>query len=129
MIAVREATRVIDRAERRPDIAVWQNSGVPAGQSISHAHFHVAAHCPAGEPSGVSRRNVPEPELREPHGPAWRGGRSSQQEQAAERARERVGRRPPRTASPPGAEARTGPAAIQEEAATQEAKPVTPAAS
>lgn len=48
MIAVREAARVIDQAEERPGIAVWQNNGVPAGQSISHVHFHVAGTLPGG---------------------------------------------------------------------------------
>jgi len=42
MVAVREAARTIDRAYGRPGIAIWQNNGVPAGQAISHLHFHVA---------------------------------------------------------------------------------------
>jgi histidine triad (HIT) family protein len=41
-IAVRVAARAIDHAYSRPGIAVWQNNGVPAGQKISHVHFHVA---------------------------------------------------------------------------------------
>jgi histidine triad (HIT) family protein len=41
-IAVREASRAIDRAYAKPGIAVWQNNGVSAGQAISHLHFHVA---------------------------------------------------------------------------------------
>jgi histidine triad (HIT) family protein len=41
-IQVREAAALIDRAHSKTGIAVWQNNGVPAGQSISHVHFHVA---------------------------------------------------------------------------------------
>lgn len=41
-IAVREAAKLIDRAYSKSGIAVWQNNGVPAGQAISHLHFHVA---------------------------------------------------------------------------------------
>ena len=41
-IAVRDAAKAIDRAYSKPGIAIWQNNGVPAGQAISHLHFHVA---------------------------------------------------------------------------------------
>lgn len=41
-IAVRDAAILIDRAYSKPGIAIWQNNGVPAGQAISHVHFHVA---------------------------------------------------------------------------------------
>jgi histidine triad (HIT) family protein len=32
----------IDRAYGRPGIAIWQNNGIPAHQTIPHRHFHVA---------------------------------------------------------------------------------------
>ena len=41
-IEVRNAAILIDRAYSKPGIAIWQNNGVPAGQEISHVHFHVA---------------------------------------------------------------------------------------
>ncbi|WP_129669882.1 HIT family protein [Phytoactinopolyspora endophytica] len=48
MAEVREAARAIDIAEQRPGIAVWQNNGVPAGQTVGHVHFHVAGTLPDG---------------------------------------------------------------------------------
>ncbi|MFI6763293.1 HIT family protein [Micromonospora sp. NPDC050417] len=48
MHLVRRAARAIDLTERRPGIAVWQNNGVPANQTIPHVHFHVAGTLPEG---------------------------------------------------------------------------------
>lgn len=42
IVAVRDAAKMIDKAYERPGIAVWQNNGISANQSISHIHFHVA---------------------------------------------------------------------------------------
>jgi histidine triad (HIT) family protein len=48
MRGIRRAARAIDWAEGRPGIAIWQNNGIPAHQSIPHLHFHVAATIPGG---------------------------------------------------------------------------------
>ena len=56
-IAVREAAKAIDRAYSKSGIAVWQNNGVPAGQAISHLHFHVAGTLRGG---GTDRGTVEE---------------------------------------------------------------------
>lgn len=45
---VRSAAKAIDIAYERPGIAVWQNNGVPAHQTIPHVHFHVAGTLPGG---------------------------------------------------------------------------------
>ena len=41
-IEVKNAAILIDLAYSKPGIAIWQNNGVPAGQKISHFHFHIA---------------------------------------------------------------------------------------
>lgn len=48
MRAVRAAAALIDRVEKRPGIAIWQNNGLPAAQAIGHVHFHVAGTLPGG---------------------------------------------------------------------------------
>jgi hypothetical protein len=53
----RHAARVIDLADGRPGIAVWQNNGVPANQTIGHLHFHVAGTLDTG---GTEWGDVPE---------------------------------------------------------------------
>lgn len=42
MREIRHAARLVDTAERRPGIAVWQNNGLSANQAVAHVHFHVA---------------------------------------------------------------------------------------
>lgn len=54
--------RAIDRAMRPEGIAVWQNNGVPAEQTIPHVHFHIAGTYPG---RGTDRGHVPELSLRE----------------------------------------------------------------
>jgi histidine triad (HIT) family protein len=61
-VAVREAARAIERAERVPGIAVWQNNGVPAHQTVPHVHFHVAGTLPGG---GTDWGRVPRLDLDE----------------------------------------------------------------
>jgi histidine triad (HIT) family protein len=48
MVGIRRAAQAIDWAEHRPGIAIWQNNGVPAHQTIPHLHFHVAGTLPGG---------------------------------------------------------------------------------
>jgi histidine triad (HIT) family protein len=69
MVWLRKAATAIDLAERRPGISVWQNNGVPAGQAISHFHFHVAGTLPDG---GTDFGEVPELGVEETDGIAAR---------------------------------------------------------
>lgn len=62
MIAVRDAARLIDVAYRRPGIAVWQNNGVDAEQTVRHLHFHVAGTLDGG---GTERGTVAEVSVEE----------------------------------------------------------------
>jgi histidine triad (HIT) family protein len=62
LIGVRDAARAIDQIFRRHGIAVWQNNGVPAFQSIGHVHFHVAGTLDEG---GTERGHVTELSLSE----------------------------------------------------------------
>lgn len=57
MIAVREVARAIDLEFCRPGIAVWQNNGASAHQSIGHVHVHVAGTLEQG---GTDWGQVPE---------------------------------------------------------------------
>ncbi|MBB4597649.1 HIT family protein [Xanthomonas arboricola] len=57
MLAVRDVARLIDCAYQRPGIAVWQNNGVDADQTVSHLHFHVAGTLDEG---GTERGEVKE---------------------------------------------------------------------
>lgn len=47
-VGVRTAAQAINDAYARPGIAVWQNNGIPAQQTIAHVHFHVAGTLPEG---------------------------------------------------------------------------------
>ncbi|MCB8913353.1 HIT domain-containing protein [Rhodococcus rhodochrous] len=47
-VGVRAAAQAILDAYERPGIAIWQNNGVPAHQTIAHVHFHVAGTLPEG---------------------------------------------------------------------------------
>jgi histidine triad (HIT) family protein len=48
MTAVTRAARLIAAAIDPPGIAVWQNNGIPAHQSVPHVHVHVAGTLPGG---------------------------------------------------------------------------------
>lgn len=57
-----DVARAIDSAEQPEGLAVWQNNGVAADQTIAHVHFHVAATLPGG---GTERGEVEEVSLAE----------------------------------------------------------------
>ena len=48
MRGVVRATEAIVRAFDPDGVAVWQNNGIPADQSVPHVHFHVAGTLPGG---------------------------------------------------------------------------------
>jgi histidine triad (HIT) family protein len=57
MDEVRNVARLIDEAYGPPGIAIWQNNGSPAHQTIPHLHFHVAGTVDGG---GTEWGSVPE---------------------------------------------------------------------
>nr|WP_255246035.1 HIT family protein [Mycobacterium persicum] len=59
-VGVRAAAQAVNEAYARPGIAVWQNNGIPAHQTIAHVHFHVAGTLPEG---GTDWGRVPEEPL------------------------------------------------------------------
>jgi histidine triad (HIT) family protein len=48
MIGIRQVAVAINESYQRPGIAVWQNNGVAANQTIGHVHFHVAGSLDGG---------------------------------------------------------------------------------
>jgi histidine triad (HIT) family protein len=48
MREIRHAARIVDAADKRPGIAIWQNNGIAANQAVAHVHFHVAGTLEAG---------------------------------------------------------------------------------
>jgi len=48
MAGVTKAARLVARAYTAEGVAVWQNNGTPAHQTVPHVHFHVAATLPGG---------------------------------------------------------------------------------
>lgn len=62
MASVIAATRAITDAYEPEGIAVWQNNGIPAHQTIPHVHFHVAGTLPEG---GTEWNHVEETSLAE----------------------------------------------------------------
>ena len=56
MAAVAQAARMISATYDAEGVAVWQNNGTPAHQSVPHVHFHIAATLPEG---GTAWGSVP----------------------------------------------------------------------
>jgi histidine triad (HIT) family protein len=52
-----EVAKAIEATEHPEGLAIWQNNGVAADQTIAHVHFHVAATLPGG---GTERGDVNE---------------------------------------------------------------------
>lgn len=61
-VAVRRTAASINRVFSPNGIAIWQNNGVAAHQSIPHVHFHVAGTLPGG---GTDWGKVPELDLQQ----------------------------------------------------------------
>lgn len=57
MTCIRFSARAISAAYAPAGISVWQNNGVPASQTIAHAHFHIAG---ALDDGGTEWGEVPE---------------------------------------------------------------------
>jgi histidine triad (HIT) family protein len=62
MADVVRASHAIVGAYDPDGVAVWQNNGIPARQSVPHVHVHVAGTVPGGSTSWgkVTRATVPE---------------------------------------------------------------------
>jgi histidine triad (HIT) family protein len=62
MESVIAAAGAITAAYGVPGVAVWQNNGVPAHQTIPHVHFHIAGTLPEGgtEWDDVEESSIPE---------------------------------------------------------------------
>ncbi|WP_370939296.1 HIT family protein [Amycolatopsis sp. cg13] len=58
------ATKAITEAYRAEGVAVWQNNGIPAHQTIPHVHFHIAGTLPSGgtEWAAVDEASIAETE-------------------------------------------------------------------
>jgi histidine triad (HIT) family protein len=57
MRSLRVAAEVIERVAQPSGLAIWQNNGVAAAQTVPHVHFHIAGTIPR---EGTERGEVPE---------------------------------------------------------------------
>lgn len=62
MVGIRQVALAINKAYGRPGIAIWQNNGIAANQTIAHVHFHVAGTLDEG---GTEWGDVEEVSLKE----------------------------------------------------------------